>query len=384
MKPGAILTAVLILSVGLLLSCGSDSVTGTDDGKQYSRATPEDVLLALAHAMEHRDIAIYDECVTSDYEFGFVPEDCDCAGVPEADPWWERAEDMAAMDSMFSNATVTKIEADFPVHNSWSYEGAIVFRCEPTIKVTVEPQGADEPVILWVFASWLNVKVVRDDADSSLWQISQISEELKNPSLEGGVLATEPATLGGIKAMFWRRVRPCEATPRSTPECLIETFEWAMMRRDIDAYDECLSDMYLFTFTSEDADLMGLPPDEPWWGKTQDVESIGNLFASADVATIWCDLAIASGPWPTGDGVGYRLEPDIKVTVEETHGPGVIYKVDASWLDVEIVPDPYSPEEWVFHVMEERLKLPYASEMGQDQSTLEQPSTFGSIKSMWR
>jgi hypothetical protein len=373
LKPALLIVCILALAIAM--SCGSDSPTGTG-GEKYSRETPEDVLLALSFAMANEDIDVYDECLSDDFMFGFVTQDCVDAGIPEADPWWGRADDMASTDSMFSHPMVTKIEADFPVNSSSSSGNERTFRCEPTIKVTVEPGGGGEPTTYWVFSSWLHVKLIKDEADTNLWQISEIREELKEAKSMEGVLATEPSTFGGIKAMF-RPLGECEIAPRSTPECLIESFEWAMMTKDIGAYDECLSDMYLFTFTSEDADLIGLPVDEPWWGKTPEVHSIGNLFAAGNVTAIWCDLAIVNGPWATEGGVMYRLEPDIRVTVSDGGGgEPTTYWVHGSWLDVEIVPDPYSPEQWVFHSMAETIKAPYAVAGGK--------STFGSIKAMYR
>jgi hypothetical protein len=285
------------------------------------------------------------------------------------------AEDMASTDSMFSHPRVSKVEADFPVNSSSSAGNERAFRCEPTIKVTWESEVPGEPTTFFVFTSWLHVRLVKDEADTTLWQISEVREELKDPSLKGRALATEACTFGSIKAMFRTR-RACEVAPRSTPECLIDAFEWAMMRKRSSEYNSCLSDMFLFEFTAEDAELIGLPPDEPWWGKTEDASATGNLFADGSVSTIFCDLSIVEGPWPTDGGFMYRLEPDIKITVEDGGGGRTIYWVHSSWLDAEIVPDPYSPEQWVFHSMAESVKSPYA--------VAGSPSTFGRVKAMWR
>jgi len=377
LKPALLI--VCILALAFAMSCGSDSPTGTG-GEKYSRETPEEALLALAFAMANKDIDVYDECLSDDFMFGFVPHDCEDAGVPEADPWWGRADDMASTDSMFSHPMVTKIEADFPVNSSSSSGNERAFRCEPSIKVTVEPDGGGEPTVYFVWSSWLHVKLVKDEADTNLWQISEMREELKETHIMGGVLATEPSTFGSIKAMF-RRLGECEIAPRSTPECLLESFEWAMITKDITGYAECLSDEYLYTFTPEDAELIGLPVNEPWWGKTPDVDCIYNLFTATNVTSINCVLNVVTGPDATEGGFAFMLEPDIRVTVNDGWGgEPTTYWVHGSWLDVEVVPDPYSSEQWVFEKMEEKLKSPLVSEAG---AAVEQP-TFGGIKAMFR
>ena len=383
MKWRASAVGVTALALALLTSCGSDSLTGTADGDDYSRETPEDVLQAIAFALENRDIDVYSECLADDFEFGFVEHDCEGAGVPAADPWWGKSEDMASTDSMLSHALVSDIEVDLPVNSSSSSGSERAFRCEPSIKVVYEDAGGGEPEVFFVNSSWLHVKLVKDEVDTTLWQISEMREELKENWLKGGCTATEKYTFGEIKGEF-RRLRACEKAPRSTPECLIEAFEWSLMNRKYYEYPPCLSDMFLFEFTPEDAELVGLPADEPWWGKTQDVQTVTNIIRDNDVATIFCELAIESGPSQSEGGFTYRLEPDIRIAVEPGGGhEPVTYIVDASWLDVEIVPDPYNPEQWVFHRMTEVLKETRAAH-APDLGPATQPSTFGSIKAMYK
>lgn len=146
---------------------------------------------------------------------------------------------------------------------------------------------------------------------------------------------------------------------RKTPENLIKFFADSYVEKDIERYDESLDDGFLFTFTSEDAELIGLPVDEPWWGKTPDVAAAGNMFESPDVSKVEMDLPLAGGPWPSEESVWYRLEPTIKVTVEDAGGgEPTTYFVFSSWFDVEIIEDPYDSTLWVFKGIEESLKLP--------------------------
>lgn len=150
---------------------------------------------------------------------------------------------------------------------------------------------------------------------------------------------------------------PPPVLDRKTPPNLINFFADSYIEKDIDRYDESLHDEFLFTFTTEDAELIGLPVDEPWWGKTPDIAAAGNMFESPAVSKVEMDLPINSGPWVTEDGLGYRLEPTIKVTVEDAEGgEPTTYFVFSSWFLVEIVEDPYDSTLWVFKGIEESLK----------------------------
>lgn len=152
---------------------------------------------------------------------------------------------------------------------------------------------------------------------------------------------------------------------RTTPENLINFFADAYERQDLDKYDESLHDGFLFTFLPDDADSAGLPPDQPWWGKTEDVASARKLFDNAEVTNISMDLAVVT-KWPTEDGFGFRLDPDVKVTVEKAGAtePLVLW-VNNSWFDVEIVEDPYDTELWVFAFIDESLKEGLLADAGE-------------------
>ncbi len=144
---------------------------------------------------------------------------------------------------------------------------------------------------------------------------------------------------------------------RTTPENLMNFFADAYERRDIDKYAESLHDEYQFTFLPADADSVGLPPDEPWWGKTEDVAGTAHMFDAQTVTKIEMHLEVAGGPWPTEDGLGYRLDPLIKVTEEKPNAEEPLtHIVEGSWLYVEIVVDPYDENLWVFKEIEEVKK----------------------------
>jgi hypothetical protein len=108
-------------------------------------------------------------------------------------------------------------------------------------------------------------------------------------------------------------------------------------------------------------DDAGVSEDEPWWGKTEDRTSTGNMFDDAQVTKIEMDLPIAGGPWPgEDDAILYRLDPYIKVFTDDPAAESgeTIYHVYQSWLDVEIVEDPFDSTLWVFNEIVESTKSP--------------------------
>lgn len=145
-------------------------------------------------------------------------------------------------------------------------------------------------------------------------------------------------------------------TDRTTPERLIDFFADAYERKDIEKYGESLDDGYLFVFTPQDADSLGLPPDEPWWGKTEDLASTTKMFEDSDVSDVQMEILGKDGPWPTEDGVEYRIDPSIKVTIEPAGEEPTTYWVYQSYLYAEIIVDPYDGDLWVFKRITEEPK----------------------------
>ncbi len=384
MRTRVILTKLAALSLALFLSCGSDSCTGPEPG--YSRSSPNELLLAFALALERGDIGIYQECLSPDYFFMFSPDDSHAAGVSSKSPMWNRDKDIAAMDSLFGDPAASIEGAGFDVVRRQG--GAAGFdsllECVPYLEVCFRGSGGNEDTTYVTQGTWLNTFIVRDELDTSLWQIAAMEEcHMAKEPLMGGAAATPYSTFGKIKAMY-RRLEPCEVTPRSSGKCLLRNFELALERMDIDAYDSCLSDQYRFEFDPVDWDAAGVGPDSPWWGKTEDMESMSAMFASQDVPSILCDLEVVYGPWPTADGIGYRIEPHMVFTVNPGKGDAIEYLVFASWLDVEIVEDPYEPGRWEFKEIAEMIKQPQSGDGLRGHAPLTEGSTYGGMKAMFR
>lgn len=170
---------------------------------------------------------------------------------------------------------------------------------------------------------------------------------------------------------------------RGTPEELIDALAYSMEHKDIDVYAECLHDEYLFVFISEDADSLYLPPDQPWWGKTQDIGAMSDLFNDPDVVQISCTFHPDVGPWPTDDGVGYRLDPSMKFTIDGGAQEDTTLWVYDTWLIIEAVPDPYANEDWVFKEIVETPKAGGLSAPGSGEMAARH-TTFGSVKARYK
>ena len=376
--------ATLAILALVLTGCGSDTCTGPTAG--YSRSSPNELLLAFALALEQGDINIYEECLSPDYFFMFHPDDSHAAGVSPKSPMWNRDRDIAAMDSLFRDPTASIEEAGFDVvaRQEWSARPESLMQCVPYLEVCFRGRGGNDDTTYITQGSWLDTYFVRDKRDTDLWQIAAMYDcHMAKEPLMGGAVATAYSTFGRIKAMH-RPLEPCEVTPRSSIQCLLRNFELALERMDIDAYDACLSEEYRFGFDPVDWDEAGVVPDNPWWEKTEDMESMSAIFASHDVPLILCDLEIVYGPWPTEHGWGLRLEPYMVFTVNPGQEGAVDYVVGGSWLDVEIVDDPYDPVRWLFKEIAESIKEPMARGAPPGHAPLTEGSTHGSIKAMYR
>jgi hypothetical protein len=152
---------------------------------------------------------------------------------------------------------------------------------------------------------------------------------------------------------------------RTTPDKLLNFFSQAYEDQDIDKYDESLDLAFHFQFTQEVADSLGLPPDQPWWGKVEDLASTGNMFDNPEVTSIAMDM-IRRIPWYACtdsitdlDGLCSVIEPDIKVTVERAgESEPTTYWVNNSRLDVMVIQDRNDSDLWTILRIEEYLKNP--------------------------
>jgi hypothetical protein len=137
-------------------------------------------------------------------------------------------------------------------------------------------------------------------------------------------------------------------------------------KKDLDKYTEALHERFQFHFTPDVAETLGLPPDEAWWGKTEDIASTGNMFETETVTRIQMNLGEPAWYWTqvirqnedpdppdTLEGFETRVEPDIRVTIEEPGKEELILKVDKSWLFIAVVPDPNEDGLWQIIAIEE-------------------------------
>lgn len=169
----------------------------------------------------------------------------------------------------------------------------------------------------------------------------------------------------------------------ATPDDLIDALACYYEARDADGYESLLCDDYLFDFTPDVADSLGLPHDEPWWGKQSDVMSTRSMFNDTTVAHITMSLSkvdewlacLDTRPDTTFNGLCCRFEPDIRVTLERGGYDLLTLWANASWLDVVIIPDPLEENTWCVLRITEREK-----------GTLSDTEkiTWGGIKSLWK
>jgi hypothetical protein len=176
---------------------------------------------------------------------------------------------------------------------------------------------------------------------------------------------------------------PNPTVQRDAPDHLLEFFFQALEGRSIEDYAESLDESYRFEFMDEDWAEAGVVAERPYWGKTQDVESMASLFASDNVISITCDFVKVMDWHHTPAGFASVIKPDLKVD-EDRGDYTVTYWVRESWLEITVVPDPYDSDMWVIGEIKESM-APYLSPgclLGGGSAT--EPSTFGSLKAMFR
>jgi hypothetical protein len=141
---------------------------------------------------------------------------------------------------------------------------------------------------------------------------------------------------------------------RESPDNLVAFYADKYERKDSDGCEESLHDSFLFQFTPEVAEIIGLPADEPWWGKTRDLESTENMFDAVTVTDINMDMGDPT--WTLTQEVREditfqdcrlaRVSPIIQVEVIEEGKEPTILQVDRSWLDIVVITDPNDPKLW--------------------------------------
>jgi hypothetical protein len=159
---------------------------------------------------------------------------------------------------------------------------------------------------------------------------------------------------------------PVEEVDRTTPDNLMLFFARAYKEKDLADYEDALDEDFLFQFTPDIADSLGLPVDKPWWGKTEDVKSTRQMFEEPSVTDITFNYEEV-GEWvphievredTTFSGLFRRFDPVIEVItlVENSEDPELKYRVDESWLDIAIVPDRLTEGLWSILRIEEYKK----------------------------
>lgn len=159
---------------------------------------------------------------------------------------------------------------------------------------------------------------------------------------------------------------PVEEVGRDTPDNLLLFFARAYKEKDLDDYDEALDEDFLFQFTPDIADSLGLPADKPWWGKTEDIASTRQMFENPNVTDIAFSYEEVGGWNPyvevredtTYSGLQRRYDPLIEVItlVENSEDPELKFRVDESLLDITVLPDPFTEGLWTILRIEESKK----------------------------
>jgi hypothetical protein len=154
---------------------------------------------------------------------------------------------------------------------------------------------------------------------------------------------------------------------RTKPNRLLEFFATAYEDKDIVSYGESLDEFYTFEFDPEDYGDAGVSPEKPYWGKSEDLDHTGKMFASADTKAIIMDLREKMMEWYADtfdidgkgtfvDGFSCLIHPLIDVTIEGKPGEEPVTKqVRNSRITVAVIPDRQFPGLWTILKITERV-----------------------------
>lgn len=173
---------------------------------------------------------------------------------------------------------------------------------------------------------------------------------------------------------------------------LLLAFAKSYKEMELAGYDDCLDEDFRFIFTPQVADSLSLPPDEAWWGKTEEIACAGNMFEDPVVLKVTFSYETL-GDWiPTQEvredtvfaGLFRRLDPLIEVTVSagSEYDPMLKFLVDESWLDVIVVPDRFTEGLWCILSIQEVEKNPLGAPLVSAGAATGR-STWGIIKATW-
>jgi hypothetical protein len=154
---------------------------------------------------------------------------------------------------------------------------------------------------------------------------------------------------------------------RDTPTHLLDYYAYAVEHEDIEMYEGALHDAFLHVFPLTVLDSLGLPPEEPWWGKTAEVAAMRDLFSDSTVTKIEFEFAEVD-PWVAVtdsvggeeyNGVFSRTSPVTALTVEEAGEEPKVLILNKSYFDITVIRDPSSPQTELFVILkiEEVLKV---------------------------
>jgi hypothetical protein len=387
-RRSGILPVFLLVGLTVLLlfsSCGDKAcdTCGREDQPEYARISPDSLFLHLAESFWQRRPDWYEDCLAEDFVFELTEEIAEYLGLPDAEPWLDRATDVKAVKKMLTDTSIDDVGFDFVAvgePGDGEEEGTLVYKTTPDIVITVACPS-EEPITYVVNHSWLEITVSRDPADEDLWIIRKIKEipfpATGSDACEGTrvTMMTRGSTLSSVKAMWV--IMP--GTMRSVEEAL-DDYAGSIEAKDIETYADCLDYDHRFIFTDEIAWDMGLPPDAPWWEKKQDLAAMTNMFGDPYVVSITFEYTIVERRTILVGGrmaTKVRTRPDIRLTYVRSETEPTIFLVKDSYLDFEFVARGHCWDRWDIVSVEE-ICLPYRS-----LESAGMPGTWSMIKSMF-
>jgi hypothetical protein len=183
--------------------------------------SPDSLLNSLACALETKNLDAYEHVLHDSFRFYFTSDIAESLGLSPNEPFWGKAADTTSTSNLFSDSTVTTIGMIFTYSVEWSrgachrsfpeimadtvWADALCILVRPDIKISIEKQGED-PLILWINGTSLDIMVVQDALGANVWTILAIREWYSNAfacsPVASGVKGTRHTSWSWVKAAF--------------------------------------------------------------------------------------------------------------------------------------------------------------------------------------
>ncbi len=146
---------------------------------------------------------------------------------------------------------------------------------------------------------------------------------------------------------------------RTSPEALVSALAQSFESKSPSLYAECLASDFIFEFTHQDAEFLGLALWNPIWSRDEDTTAVSKMLSDPAIKSIVFDYSILPthlGKPRNPSRVILNVSPEITM-VYETEGDQWVNVIDHIELELALVREPKDADQWVIERMVESYTI---------------------------